>query len=119
MICRDDEGRQDLFRRSTTTRSCAALYGELLAEVQRITSEGDYEAGQGPGRDLRRPGRSGAPRGGPRALRQAEPGALRRLRQPGLHAGRRERQDRRRQDLLPEGYVEQMLRYGKDYSFLQ
>ena len=36
--------------------------GRLLADVQRIKAEGDYEAAQDALRDLRRPLRPGAPR---------------------------------------------------------
>ncbi len=60
------------------------LYGQLLAEVQRITSEGDYEAAKALIETYGVQVDPGAPQGGPRPLRQAEPGPLRRLRQPGL-----------------------------------
>ena len=95
-----------------------ALYGRLLAEVQRITSEGDYAAAQ----------------------RLVEDYAVKV--DPALHQEVLERyaklhlapysgfvnpvytpvvENGRIVDVkmsIDEGYVEQMLRYGRDYSFL-
>jgi dipeptidyl-peptidase-3 len=96
-----------------------ALYGRLLAEVQRITSEGDYEAA----RDLvetygvqvdqalhkevleRYAKLNLAPYSGfvnPVYTPVVENGAIVDVRID-----------------LTEGYVEQMLRYGRDYAFLK
>ncbi len=74
------------------------LFGELLAEVQRITSEGDYEAakalietyGVQVDQDLHKEVLD--------RYAKLNLAPYSRLRQPGLHAGHRERQDRRRQD---------------------
>lgn len=96
-----------------------ALYGQLLAEVQRITSEGDYEAAK--------------------ALMENYGVQV----DQALHKEVRERyaklhlapyagfinpvytpvvENGKIVDVkvdLTEGYVEQMLRYGRDYSFLK
>ncbi|HOW86412.1 MAG TPA: dihydrofolate reductase [Candidatus Aminicenantes bacterium] len=96
-----------------------ALYGRLLAEVQRITSEGDYEAAK--------------------ALVEGYGVQV----DPELHKEVLERyaklnlapyagfvnpvytpvvEDGKIVDVkidLTEGYIEQMLRYGRDYSFLR
>ena len=80
-------------------------YPEAAPALRRAPGRGpaDHErgrlrGGQGPRSRPTASRSTGAPQGSPRPLRQAEPGPLRRLRQSGLHAGRREREDRRRQD---------------------
>ena len=78
--------------------------GRLLAEVQRIKSEGDYAAAQEAVRHLRHPLRSEAARRGRGARRQAEPAVLHRLRDAEADAGdRRGRRDHRRDDLVSAG----------------
>ncbi len=74
-----------------------ALYGKLLAEIQRITSEGDYEAAKALVETYGVNLDPGAAQGSPGALRQAEPGPLHRLHERGLRPGRGERQDGGRQ----------------------
>jgi dipeptidyl-peptidase III len=64
--------------------------GRLLAEVQRIKSEGDYEAAKALVRDLRRALRSGAARRGRGARRAAEHAVLHRLRAAEADAGARD-----------------------------
>lgn len=100
-------------------RKLRQLYGQLLAEVQRITSEGDYEAArnlietygvqvdQGLHKEVldRYAKLNLAPYGG----------FVNPVYTPVI-------QDGKVIDVkvsTTEGYVEQMLRYGKDYSFLQ
>ena len=63
--------------------------GKLLAEVQRIKSEGDYAGGEEAVRDLRHSLRCEAARRGRRARRQAEPAVLHRLRDAEADAGDR------------------------------
>ena len=72
--------RQDLLRDGRRRRRSATASARLLAEVQRIKSEGDYDGGEGAVRDLRRALRPGAARRGRRARRAAEPAVLHRLR---------------------------------------
>ncbi len=95
------------------------LYGRLLAEVQRITSEGDYEAakalietyGVQVDQDLHKEVLERYAR-----LDLAPySGFVNPVYTPVLEGGRIA-------DVkidLAEGYVEQMLRYGRDYSFLR
>jgi dipeptidyl-peptidase-3 len=95
------------------------LYGRLLAEVQRITSEGDYEAARGlietygvqVDRDLHKEVLERY------AKLNLAPysGFVNPVYTPVVENGRIV-------DVkidLTEGYVEQMLRYGRDYSFLR
>jgi dipeptidyl-peptidase-3 len=95
------------------------LYGELLAEVQRITSEGDYEAaknlietyGVQVDQDLHKEVLERY------AKLHLAPysGFVNPVYTPVIENGRIV-------DVkvsTTEGYVEQMLRYGRDYSFLQ
>jgi dipeptidyl-peptidase-3 len=95
------------------------LYGELLAEVQRITSEGDYEAAK----DL-------IETYGVQVDPELHKEVLERYAKLHLapYAGFVNPvytpvvEDGRIVDVkisLDEGYVEQMLRYGRDYSFLK
>ncbi len=95
------------------------LYGELLAEVQRITSEGDYEAA-----------RSLIESYGVQIDRPLHQEVLERYAKLNLapYAGfvnpvyTPVTKDGKIVDVkisLDEGYVEQMLRYGKDYAFLK
>jgi dipeptidyl-peptidase-3 len=95
-----------------------ALYGRLLAEVQRITSEGDYPAAKALVEDY-----------GVKVDQELHKEVLERYAKlhlapysgfvnpvyaPAVENGRVV-------DVkvsLDEGYVEQMLRYGRDYSFL-
>ena len=76
--------------------------GRLLAEVQRIKSEGDYAAAQRAVRDLRHSLRSGAARRNRRARRRAEPAVVHRLRAAaaGSRSSTRPGQITRRPDLL-------------------
>ncbi len=81
-------------------------YQKLRRALRRAPRRGpaDHErrrlrSGPEPRRDLWRPGGPGSAQGGSRPVRQAESGPLHRLRQSGLCPGRREREDRRRQDL--------------------
>lgn len=95
-----------------------ALYGRLLAEVQRITSEGDYEAAKAlvenygvqvdPGLHEEVLARYAKLHLAPYA------GFVNPVYTPVVENGRMVdvRID------LTEGYVEQMLRYGRDYAFL-
>ena len=78
--------------------------GRLLAEVQRIKSEGDYAAAAKLFDTYGDPLRPEAARRGRHARRRAEPAVLHRVRDAEADAGdRRERQDHRRDDLLPDG----------------
>ncbi len=94
------------------------LYGELLVEVQRITSEGDYEAA----RDL-------VEKYGVQVDQKLHKEVLKRYSKlnlapyggfmnpvftPVIEDGKIVNIN----VLYPEDYVKQMLRYGKDYSFL-
>ncbi|MBN2266584.1 MAG: dihydrofolate reductase [Candidatus Aminicenantes bacterium] len=94
------------------------LYGRLLAEVQRITSEGDYQAA----RDL-------VETYGVQVDQDLHKEVLDRYAKLGLapYSGFVNPvltpvvEDGRIVDVklsLEEGYVEQMLRYGRDYAFL-
>ncbi|MCJ7581903.1 MAG: dipeptidyl peptidase 3 [Candidatus Aminicenantes bacterium] len=94
------------------------LYGELLAEVQRITSEGDYEAA----RDL-------VENYGVQVDQELHKEVLDRYSKLNLapYGGFMNPvytpviEDGKIVDvkiMYPEDYVKQMLRYGKDYSFL-
>lgn len=96
-----------------------ALYGRLLGEVQRITSEGDY----GGARDL-------VETYGVRIDRELHREVLDRFARLRIapYGGfvnpvyRPVVEEGRVVDVevdLTEGYVEQMLRYGRDYSFLK
>jgi dipeptidyl-peptidase-3 len=95
-----------------------ALYGRLLAEVQRITSEGDYEAAKALVEDY-----------GVKVDAELHKEVLERYAK--LHLAPYSGfvnpvytpvvENGRVVDVkisLDEGYVEQMLRYGRDYSFL-
>jgi dipeptidyl-peptidase-3 len=94
------------------------LYGRLLAEVQRITSEGDYEAAKALMEDY-----------GVQVDQDLHKEVLERYAKLHLapYAGfvnpvyKPVAENGRIVDVkisLEEGYVEQMLRYGRDYSFL-
>jgi dipeptidyl-peptidase-3 len=94
------------------------LYGELLAEVQRITSEGDYEAAKALVENY-----------GVRVDQALHTEVLERYAKLNLapYSGfvnpvyTPAFENGRIVDVkidLTEGYVEQMLRYGRDYSFL-
>ena len=94
------------------------LYGELLAEAQRITSEGDYEAAKALIENY-----------GVRVDQELHKEVLDRFTKLNLapYAGFVNPvytpvvEDGRIVDVkidLTEGYVEQMLRYGRDYAFL-
>jgi len=94
------------------------LYGRLLAEVQRITSEGDYEAAKALMEDY-----------GVQVDQDLHKEVLERYAKLHLapYAGfvnpvyKPVVENGRIVDVkisLEEGYVEQMLRYGRDYSFL-
>jgi len=94
------------------------LYGELLVEIQRITSEGDYEAA----RDL-------VENYGVQVDQELHREVLERYSKLNLapYGGFMNPvytpviEDGRIVDvtiMYPEDYVKQMLRYGKDYSFL-
>jgi dipeptidyl-peptidase-3 len=96
-----------------------ALYGRLLAEVQRITSEGDYEAAKALIEDY-----------GVRIDPELHKEVLDRYAKLNLapYAGFVNPvytpvvENGKIVDVkidLTEGYVEQMLRYGRDYSFLK
>jgi dipeptidyl-peptidase-3 len=95
-----------------------ALYGRLLAEVQRITSEGDYEAAKALVEDY---GVKVDPELHKEVLERYAKlhlapysGFVNPVYTPVVENGRVV-------DVkisLDEGYVEQMLRYGRDYSFL-
>ncbi len=95
------------------------LYGELLAEVQRITSEGDYEAArgliEGYGVQIDRPLHQEVLERYAKLNLAPYAGFVNPVYTPVVENGKiidvRITND--------EGYVEQMLRYGKDYSFLK
>ncbi len=95
------------------------LYGQLLAEVQRVTSEGDYEAAKALVETY-----------GVQVDQELHKEVLERYAKLNLapYAGFVNPvyapvvEDGRIVDVrisLDEGYVEQMLRYGRDYSFLR
>jgi len=95
------------------------LYGQLLAEVQRITSEGDYEAAKALIETY-----------GVQVDQELHKEVLERYAKLNLapYAGFVNPvltpvvADGRIVDVkidLTEGYVEQMLRYGRDYAFLK
>jgi dipeptidyl-peptidase-3 len=94
------------------------LYGELLVEIQRITSEGDYEAA----RDL-------VENYGVQVDQELHKEVLDRYSKLNLapYGGFMNPiytpviEDGKIVDvkiMYPEDYIKQMLRYGKDYSFL-
>lgn len=100
-------------------RKLRALYGRLLAEVQRITSEGDYEAAKALIEDY-----------GVRIDPELHKEVLDRYAKLALapYAGFVNPvytpvvENGKIVDVkvdLTEGYVEQMLRYGRDYAFLK
>ena len=95
--------RQDLLR-DGRRKAFREGVGRLLAEVQRIKAEGDYEAAA---RSCSRPTAStstGAARRGRRARRAAEHAVLHRLRAAAARGGQvGGRQDHRRQDLVSAG----------------
>jgi dipeptidyl-peptidase-3 len=95
------------------------LFGELLAEVQRITSEGDYEAArdliEGYGVQIDQPLHKEVLERYARLKLAPYAGFVNPVYTPVVENGRIV-------DVkisLDEGYVEQMLRYGKDYAFLK
>ena len=93
--------RQDAIYVMVDPKAFREGVGRLLAEVQRIKSEGDYAGGEEAVRHLRHPLRSEAARRGRGARRQAEPAVVHRVRDAEADAGdRRGRQDHRRDDLV-------------------
>ena len=83
-----------------STRSATGI-GRLLAEVQRIKSEADYDAARSADRDLRGPFRSEAARRSDRARGRAQPPVVHRVRDAALNPGaRRLRRDQRRRDVI-------------------
>ena len=96
-----------------------ALYGDLLAEVQRITSEGDYEAARGLvetyGVQIDQPLHKEVLERYAKLNLAPYAGFVNPVYTPVMENGRIV-------DVkisLDEGYVEQMLRYGKEYAFLK
>lgn len=96
-----------------------ALYGRLLAEIQRITSEGDYEAAkaliEGYGVQVDPELHKEVLERYARLHLAPYAGFVNPVYTPVVENGRIV-------DVkidLTEGYVEQMLRYGRDYSFLK
>ncbi len=96
-----------------------ALYGDLLAEVQRITSEGDYEAARSLietyGVQIDRPLHKEVLERYAKLNLAPYAGFVNPVYTPVTENGRIV-------DVkisLDEGYVEQMLRYGKEYAFLK
>ena len=80
------------------------LFGKLLAEIQRITSEGDYEASKNL---IEKYGVQIDPVLHKEVLERyakLEPGPVYRLHQRRLYAGHEERQDRGRQGRVPDGF---------------
>jgi dipeptidyl-peptidase-3 len=102
----------------TDYQKLRALYGRLLAEVQRITSEGDYEAAgklvEGYGVQVDQDLHKEVLERYAKLHLAPYSGFVNPVYTPVVENGRIV--DVRIS--LDEGYVEQMLRYGRDYAFL-